>query len=746
METLSSSDSSTAITPFLLEKDKNNYEDWKVYVKNYLLAQDLWDIVEYGNTQEGNWRKKNAAALHAILSTCSQDIFSQIKDSSAKDAWNHLAKMHEEWQHPDEKAETGVEGLGRGEEVDQTVHEERPKSKAKTETSVEGLGRGVNSDEFVKLVKRLYHGDQKVARHVLDKHSTFPSITGFDETALHVTIKAEKDEIAKQLIGMMSIQDLEKKDCNGHTALSYAAFQGRTNLAKILVPKNPDLLTIVDNAGNIPLTRACGVGHKEMTDYLYSETPGYFLEPGKQGNHGFHLVRCCIANKMFDICLDLLKRYPSLAVGVNTQGESPIFMLSRQPSAFLSGTKLSLWQRLIYHWLEVKLPPTANREVRLVVTDQGHDEKNIRKRIFDGFHGLGLKVQEFFGIKKIYDLKLRHLYALKVLRCMCKHVSALELNHQRDDFGVGAALFEATKQGIVEFVTELWKANPSFGFKTNHDNRLAFMVAVQYRQEKVFNLIYGVNQAWKAENLNKSDSDGNNILHVVGGLAPDFERVGISSPALQMQRELQWFKEVEKIVPEWCKEAKNDNGETPKDVFTKSHKELVKEGAKWMRDTSSSFIIVSILLVTIMFAVAFTVPGGNNQETGLPVLLGEKLFMVFIITEAISFFTASTSGLMFLGILTSRQAEEDFHVSLPKKLMIGLFTLFVSIATMMASFCAALLIVLEFQRWALILVLSMASIPITLFVWSQFPLLVEIFVSTYALGIFKKKMKRWLIS
>ncbi|GKV28734.1 hypothetical protein SLEP1_g37749 [Rubroshorea leprosula] len=696
METISCSDSSTAIAPFLLEKDKNNYEDWKVYVKNYLLAQDLWDIVEYGNTQEGNWRKKNAAALHAILSTCSQDIFSQIKDSSAKDAWNHIAKMHEEWQHPDEEAETGVEGLVRGEEVDQTMHEGRPKSKAKTETSVEGLGRGVNSEEFVKLVKRLYHGDQKVARHVLDKHPTFPSITGFGETALHVTIKAEKDEIAKQLIEMMSKQDLEKKDCNGHTSLSYVAFQGRTNLAKILVPKNRDLLTIVDNAGNIPLTRACGVGHKEMTDYLYNETPSYFLEPGKQDNHGFHLVRCCIANKMFG--------------------------------------------------LEAKLPPTANREVRLVVTDQGHDEKNIRKRVFNGFHGLGLKVQEFFGIKTIYDLKLKHLYALKVLRCMCKHVSALELNHQRDDFGVGAALFEATKQGIVEFVTELWKANPSFGFKTNHDNRLAFMVAVQYRQEKVFNLIYGVNQAWKAENLNKSDSDGNNILHVAGGLAPDFERVGISSPALQMQRELQWFKEVEKIVPEWCKEAKNDNGETPKDVFTKSHKELVKEGAKWMRDTSSSFIIVSILLVTIMFAVAFTVPGGNNQETGLPVLLGEKLFMVFIITEAISFFTASTSGLMFLGILTSRQAEEDFHVSLPKKLMIGLFTLFVSIATMMASFCAALLIVLEVQRWAVILVLSMASIPVTLFVWSQFPLLVEISVSTYALGIFKKKMNRWLIS
>ncbi|GLT47545.1 hypothetical protein SLA2020_212340 [Shorea laevis] len=156
---------------------------------------------------------------------------------------------------------------------------------------------------------------------------------------------------------------------------------------------------------------------------------------------------------------------------------------------------------------------------------------------------------------------------------MCKHVSTLELNHQRDDFGVGATLFEATKHGIVEFVTELWKANQSFGFETNLDDKLAFMVAVQHRRENVFNLIYGVNQAWKAGNINKKDVDGNNILHIAGGLAPDFERARISSsPALQIQRELQWFKEEERIVPEWCKEAKNNNDQTPEDVFTKSHK------------------------------------------------------------------------------------------------------------------------------------------------------------------------------
>ncbi|GLT97806.1 hypothetical protein SLE2022_153530 [Rubroshorea leprosula] len=330
---------------------------------------------------------------------------------------------------------------------------------------------------------------------------------------------------------------------------------------------------------------------------------------------------------------------------------------------------------------------------------------------------------------------------------MCKHVSTLELNHQRDDFGVGAALFEATKHGIAEFVTELCKANPSFGFKTNIDERLAFMVAVQHRRENVFNLIYGVNQAWKALNINKKDIDGNNMLHIAGGLAPDFERAGISSsPALQIQRELQWFKEVERIAPEWCKEAKNNNDQTPKVVFTKSHKELVKEGQKWMTDTASSFIILSILLVTITFAVSFTVPGGNNQTTRLPVLLGKKLFKIFIITDAISFFAASTSGLMFLGILTSRKEEEDFYVSLPRMLMIGLLTLFLSIATIMACFSAALLLILQVQLWPQVLIILGSIIPIVVFGRLQFPLIYEIIVSTHSRGIFDRKMKPWLVN
>jgi hypothetical protein len=66
-----------------------------------------------------------------------------------------------------------------------------------------------------------------------------------------------------------------------------------------------------------------------------------------------------------------------------------------------------------------------------------------------------------------------------------------------------------------------------------------------------------------------------------------------------------------------------------------------------------------------------------------------------------------------------------------------------SIATMMIAFSAALLIMLRGDTWLVIPAICLASVPVTLFVWMQFPLLVEMSISTYGLGVFYRKKKRW---
>ena len=202
---------------------------------------------------------------------------------------------------------------------------------------------------------------------------------------------------------------------------------------------------------------------------------------------------------------------------------------------------------------------------------------------------------------------------------------------------------------------------------------------------------------------------------------------------------------MESIVPPWVVEHRNSESMTAAQQFTKDHKELGIEGAKWMKETATSCTVVGALIVTIMFAAAFTVPGGTDQDTGFPMFLRKKMFMLFILSDAISLFSSATSVLMFLGILTSRYAEEDFLQSLPKKMIIGLSTLFFSIATMMIAFCSAMLVMLEEKSWIFIPIVSLASIPVTLFVFMQFPLLVGFYKSTYGAGIFYRNVKNWLM-
>ena len=192
---------------------------------------------------------------------------------------------------------------------------------------------------------------------------------------------------------------------------------------------------------------------------------------------------------------------------------------------------------------------------------------------------------------------------------------------------------------------------------------------------------------------------------------------------------------MEKIVHPKFKEAKNSDGKKPYEIFTENHDELVKAGEKWAKETATSFTIVGTLITTIMFAAAFTVPGGNNQDTGLPIFLHDNAFTIFLIADAASLFTSATSVLIFIGILTSRYAEKDFLKSLPWKLFFALWFLFLSVCSMIVVFCAAIIMILKGYRtykWFIVgPTMSLGSIPIIVLVVSQVRFMYEILLSTW---------------
>ncbi|KAK7372253.1 hypothetical protein VNO80_05628 [Phaseolus coccineus] len=230
-----------------------------------------------------------------------------------------------------------------------------------------------------------------------------------------------------------------------------------------------------------------------------------------------------------------------------------------------------------------------------------------------------------------------------------------------------------------------------------------------------------------------TDMFGNNLLHLAAHLGP-FSNLNLRpGTALQMQREIQWFKAVEKVVHPKCREAKNYEGKKPQDIFIEMHQEMMKDGEKWVKETAQIFAIVGVLIITVMFAAVFTVPGGYHQETGVPIFINKKEFNVFIVSDIISLFASIIAVLIYIDIQTSRYTEIDFLERLPTKIMSSLGFLSLSLVSMMIAFCAALAIVLqksEVYGNHLATVAVFASVPFILLLPSQVRLLVEIFQFT----------------
>lgn len=146
------------------------------------------------------------------------------------------------------------------------------------------------------------------------------------------------------------------------------------------------------------------------------------------------------------------------------------------------------------------------------------------------------------GMRAILDPKLMHLQALELVKRLWEQVLLL------DDSKIGELLrkpsrllFTAAALGNVEFLMVLIQMYPNLIWKVDDHSRSMFHIAVVHRQEKIFNLIYELG-AHKDLIASYKDENNNNMLHLAGKLAPP-DRLKIDSgAALQLRRELHWFK------------------------------------------------------------------------------------------------------------------------------------------------------------------------------------------------------------
>ncbi|XP_038875615.1 uncharacterized protein LOC120068020 isoform X2 [Benincasa hispida] len=502
-----------------------------------------------------------------------------------------------------------------------------------------------NLEQRINLYRTALEGDWKNAQSILvnNKSLLTASITRDKETALHIAAGAKHSGFVEELVKQMSKEEVALKNRHGNTALCFAAASGVVKIAEVMVNKNKHLPLIRGFGDVTPLFMAVSYKCKPMASYLFSVTQLIELTSEEQ----IELLIATIHSDYFDISLKILELNPSLATMKDTKNnnETALHVMARKPSAIDSGDRLNFWKNCITF-----VQGISNKEEEMKTVARQLVESLWKHAVFE--------------------------FPQKELLSFIRHPSRL--------------LHDAASVGNVEFLVLLIRRYPDIVWEEDADGKSIFHVAVENRLEDVFNLIYEIGGLKDFSAKYRTTVKGKyNILHLAAKLAAPNHLDRVSGAALQMQRELLWFKEVEKIVLSSQLEAKCEDPLklTPRELFTKEHKDLRKDGEAWMRNTANSCMLVSTLIATVIFAAAFTVPGGDNSE-GTPIFQKRFWFTVFVISDAVALISASSSILVFLSILTSRYSEDDFLHSLPFRLLIGLTSLFISIVCMVVAFSA----------------------------------------------------------
>ncbi|KAI3836583.1 hypothetical protein MKW92_043273 [Papaver armeniacum] len=737
---------------------------------------------EYGESNHGHHQCHQEMISKLVKSQ--EEMFEKLVKSQ-EDMFRKLCKVLKHDNDDDDEIGEAAADEGSGliemEEITDEVshHDEQEDEQVRDIQNIEiEDGPDMSTETILEGYEHLFQaaksGDWKDAKDFFARNpEEMPVITNDEwKTALRIAVLNNQLLSLEEIVRLMPPEALQyEARVRASTALHDAAMYGYSDAAKVLVNKNPELTQIRDNKGRVPLqlaVQAFTIGQTETVKYLYSVTRHVKPSPFS-GHDGARLLCGAIDANFYDIALSLVKRFPKLVTEKSREhGICGLESITQRPFAFLSGAKLTWWQEKIYSLTHVVMDSTSNRGAEADNQTSSiwlaHAERDVENPLeIEGTKVVGNNpsrssrvnsimlamfasayrmpnITQVLLIKQyIYKQKLMHKQALALVSEMFGQIDKAVTDKSQivEYFSQNSNIIKtAIKHGTKEVVVECLK---KFPFLIWHElgGQTMIQMAIAERNEKIFDVICETSGKDKIDLISRKDKKGFTLLHHVAKIAPPVQLNSVCGTALQVQRELQWFKGVESIIPEDDKVRRNRKGYTAQFIFTQQHEDLVEKGGDWMKDTSGSCMVVAALIATVAFAAVFTVPGGNvsdsdSPKNGTPIFLQNTSFLVFAIADTLALFSSITSVLMFLAIYTSRHAEEDFYKSLPQKLIIGLATLFISMATILVAFGASLFLVLGNRfPWSPIPIALFSCIPLGLFAALQLPLFFEMVHSTY---------------
>ncbi|KAK8349961.1 hypothetical protein V6Z11_A06G179700 [Gossypium hirsutum] len=525
------------------------------------------------------------------------------------------------------------------------------------------------------------------------------------------------------------------------------------------IREREEILADRNNLGETPLFRAAEYGNMSMVKYLATQIirMGGNLHKHYTRDDGLSILHVAVVGQHFDIATWLMEREPQLATYKDQSGKTSLHLLASMGNAFESSSiALGIFKELIYYCLphgschgheSNELPLDSQKKY----LEQGEASKarnqpersNGTSKLYCGVWRC--LAQGWNMIDRMWNQKKMHASAVKLASTLVRTDTSWFDSHETEEgdticlerkgekakdeksaaSGIKSSsepdtpLIIAASTGIVEIVKEILHMYPQAVEHISKTGQNILHVAILHRKYKVFNL---VNTKEEAKRLVRGiDNDGCTILHHAADIKY-YQGGTIPTPALELQQELKCFEAVKKKMPV------NKNNMTADQLFKDMHKDQLKSAQEWVKNTSQSCSTVAVLVATVVFAAAYTAPGGFHPN-GRPILLERPMYSFFTVMDVAGLASSLTSVVIFLSILTSSQEYQDFLNTVHRKLSLGFIFLFFSVTSTMLTFTATILLLVHLQKkWTATLTYAAAFLPICVFALFQFPLYYRFFI------------------
>lgn len=167
--------------------------------------------------------------------------------------------------------------------------------------------------------------------------------------------------------------------------------------------------------------------------------------------------------------------------------------------------------------------------------------------------------------------------------------------------------------------------------------------------------------------------------------------------------------------------TRNSDQKNAYEVFFEANDQTRSQAKEWMSENAKNCSIVAVLIATVAFTSAYTVPGGPDKS-GHPVLRDQPMFLLFTLADAISLSTALTSVIIFMNIVTSTFNFDDFASSLYEKQLTALILLIISVTMMMVAFAATLVLTITSEAtWSNMTLYGVSFFPVIVFMYTYIP-------------------------